>query len=280
MTPEMFLQGLTQDERDRLLHQLLTMPHQYGGTHDTSRNRQKTTMETDIINLQHGIMMSLREQEQRSRWSGNTEDESMELGRRASESEYNEYCRRRRQDEENDARLLAIAKSKSLRGASFDQEDLERARAESLYSPSHEQVQAELIDSVKRVSLDKAYGMTREEQLIDDVKRASYMTLSDDEVLIEEARAASLSGTMSMAAENLVHTGPHQVGTGRQQLWQEPTERMEPLVPVAAARQLSISHHSASIASSLSFPPMPILAEQTSTSSTISDRKPPAKDHP
>ena len=198
--PEVLLQRLSPMEKDALLRHLLACPGQQDGRqirHKEGRSKIPNNdtdipiKERDMLNIQAGIHMSLKEkgEEARKNRIKSLEEEAMEVGLRASRHAFVQLCRRQDREDETERHLIESAQSESLRyykSLEFVSEVeaclIEEAQRESLTSSaasssvmSEEELQF-IIEDVKRESL-ACPGMTNEQRLIEEVKRESLMDM-------------------------------------------------------------------------------------------------------
>jgi len=170
----LLLQRLSQEEKDILLQKLL---HDRREETSLSTAGQITRREMDILNTQSGILVSYKEQLEKTPSPDHHFDEdtlALQLGMKQSRDEWQDYQRKQNQASAIDDALLEEIKAKSLKYESNILEDeeqiLEEAKKRSLiYCDSKEE--SSLIEQVKRASLKPP--SIDSSSLIDEAKQAS-----------------------------------------------------------------------------------------------------------
>lgn len=201
--PEVLLQRLSPDGKDRLLLQLLSSRGQMDIQAGQDGKTDWSARETDMINVQIGILMSLKKEENlKSLSEDNTDDEALEFGIRASKQAFQEYCRIDDQEKKNERTLIEHAKSVSLQDSTYimSKEEciFEKTKQESLACSNFILGEDCLIEQVKRESLvPKSFG-SMEELLIEEAKQKSLAcpppVTKEEHRLIEHVKQESLTG--------------------------------------------------------------------------------------
>ena len=151
----LLLQRLSQEEKDILLQKLL---HDRREETSLSTAGQITRREMDILNTQSGILVSYKEQLEKTPSPDHFDEDTLalQLGVKQSRDEWQDYQRKLNQASAIEDALLEEIKTKSLKYESNILEDeeqiLEEAKKRSLiYCDSEEE--CSLIEEVKRASL-------------------------------------------------------------------------------------------------------------------------------
>jgi len=207
--PEVLLQRLSPDEKDRLLLQLLSSRGQINMQAGQDDKTDLSTRETNLINVQIGILMSLKKEENlKSRDEDNTDDEALEFGIRASKQDFREHCRTQDQENEDEKALIEHAKSVSLHIQDEEKEKekaiIEHAKSVSLQNSTHMSKEECIIERVKQESLACPNFILGEYCIIEEAKRESLVPKSSvimEEQLVEEAKQKSLACPPPMSRE-------------------------------------------------------------------------------
>ena len=173
----LLLQRLSQEEKDVLLQKLL---HDRREEISMSTAGQITMREMDILTTQSGILVSYKEQLEKTPPPDHCHEDTLALqfGMKQSRDEWQEYQKKLNQASAIDDALLEEIKAKSLKyesnilGLEDEEQILEEAKTRSLiYCDSEEE--RSLIEQVKRASLKPPPIEHIEASLIEEAKQAS-----------------------------------------------------------------------------------------------------------
>ena len=210
ISPEVLLQRLSPEERDRLLlHKLLQDRRQPNVTSRTSllddHDIDMAAKELDMLNTQMGILLSHKAQETRKKSSceENVEDEAIEFGIQQSKKDFQDYCRRQDEVIKMEKQILDEAREASLHEYNTQESD------NALLAKEDERV----LEEVRRESLatdtqeneDHALLAKEEERVLEQVTRESLATAKqhedEEDSIIERVKLASLTPPSSIVLE-------------------------------------------------------------------------------
>ena len=210
ISPEVLLQRLSPEERDRLLiHKLLQDRRQPNETSGTSllddHEIDMAAKELDMLNTQMGILLSHKTQEARKKSSieENVDNTAIEFAVQKSKEEFQDYCSKQDEVIKMEKRILDEAREASLHEYNTQESDalllakeeervLEEVRRESLATDTQENEEHALLAK-------------EEERVLEQVTRESLATAKqhedEEDSIIERVKLASLTPPTSIVLE-------------------------------------------------------------------------------
>lgn len=280
-SPEAILQRLSPREKDQLLRQYLsfTLPHpgrQVKGNEVASIPSGKSDLspqERELLNIQSGIHMSYKEFGHRT--DDDLNDGALKLGIDVSRRDFQEHCHKRELETKMEKAMLKQAEEESLNSPDYISDRVDIMAIEEVKRSS-------LTSSISRGSVKKYND--KEELLIEEAKQNSVAytrPLSQEERLIDRVKMDSLANLDALKVSETITSTSNTTAQGTVATTQplHACSQKSSYCQTSAAKASSAMDDGSSIGyvEGATIPCMPLREREVSQSSTVSDRKPPAR---